>query len=240
MKIPVAEIFGPTIQGEGPNAGYKSIFVRVVGCDFNCEWCDSKFAWQKDKNTKLYDEEELANLLISKCKNTDTNRIILTGGNPCLYDFSQFISLIHEANIFIDVETQGSKLPEWLLQIDQLVISPKAPSSKQKDVFDNVKTFLNRKDLQLNYNLCIKIPIFNDEDFIFAQKYHNLLIDNKSINSKLYLSVGNTDTNEKGDISKRVLNDYRALIDKVCKSDMPDVYVLPQLHTLVWGNKQGV
>ena len=34
--IPVAEIFGPTIQGEGPDVGLKSIFVRVAGCDFAC------------------------------------------------------------------------------------------------------------------------------------------------------------------------------------------------------------
>ena len=78
---------------------------------------------------------------------------------------------------------------------------------------------------------------------MFAQKYYNLvnsLILESAINAKMYLSVGNTDTNEPGDISKRVLTDYNKLIDKVCNSDMQNVYVLPQVHTLVWGNKQGV
>ena len=41
-------------------------------------------------------------------------------------------------------------------------------------------------------------------------------------------------------ISKRVLSDYNKLIEKVCNSDMANVYVLPQVHTLIWGNKQGV
>lgn len=35
-KIPIAEIFGATIQGEGPDVGKRSIFVRVVGCSFCC------------------------------------------------------------------------------------------------------------------------------------------------------------------------------------------------------------
>lgn len=177
------------------------------------------------------------------CKQTNTSRVILTGGNPCLYDFSEVINILHDNDIFVDVETQGSKLPEWLTKVDQLVISPKAPSSKQVDVFDNVRQFVNREDLPLNYNVAIKIPIFNDDDFMFAQKYYNLvnsLILEGTINAKMYLSVGNTDTNEVGDISKRVLSDYNKLIQKVCDSDMANVYVLPQVHTLIWGNKQGV
>ena len=99
MKIPVAEIFGPTIQGEGPNSGCKCIFVRVVGCDFNCFWCDSKFAWKVNENTITYDPEDLANDLIIKCKKTHTSRVIITGGNPCLYDFTDVIDALHEADI---------------------------------------------------------------------------------------------------------------------------------------------
>lgn len=235
MKIPIAEIFGPTIQGEGPNVGCKCIFVRVVGCDFNCAWCDSKFAWQKDKNTKLYDTNELVNLLIDKCMTTHTGKVILTGGNPCLYDFEDLVLYLSGAGITVDVETQGSKLPNWLKYINQLVISPKAPSSKQIDVFDTVHDFLQAGFF---IPIAIKIPIFNEDDFMFSQKYYNLV--EKYSNVKMYLSVGNTDTNEVGDISNRVLKDYEKLINKVCNSNMKNVYVLPQMHTLVWGNKPGV
>lgn len=205
--------------------------------------CDSKFAWKETNDSIRLDTRELTDRLLNMCKQTDTSRVILTGGNPCLYDFSEVINILHDNDIFVDVETQGSKLPEWLTKVDQLVISPKAPSSKQIDVFDNVRQFVNREDLPLNYNVAIKIPIFNDDDFMFAQKYYNLvnsLILEGTINAKMYLSVGNTDTNEVGDISKRVLSDYNKLIQKVCDSDMANVYVLPQVHTLIWGNKQGV
>ena len=33
-KIPVIEIFGPTIQGEGMVVGQKTMFVRTAGCDY--------------------------------------------------------------------------------------------------------------------------------------------------------------------------------------------------------------
>lgn len=44
-EIPVLEIFGPTIQGEGMVVGRKTMFVRTAGCDYRCAWCDSAFTW---------------------------------------------------------------------------------------------------------------------------------------------------------------------------------------------------
>lgn len=236
-KIPVAEIFGPTIQGEGPNVGLKTLFVRVVGCDFNCEWCDSKFAWKVNKDTKFYEDYELAIELIKRCKETNTKHVILTGGNPCLYNFEKVIKTLKCFDISVDIETQGSKLPEWLILVDTVVISPKAPSSKQKDVFENVKKFLEDYCWQ---NIAIKIPIFNDEDFEFAKRYYDLVTEQNNELIKMYLSVGNTNATESGDISRRVLDDYEKLINKVMSSEMKKVYILPQVHTLVWNNKQGV
>lgn len=242
--IPVAEIFGPTIQGEGPNTGLKTLFVRVVGCDFKCEWCDSKFAWKVDENTKTYTPEELTKILLFECKHSNTANVVLTGGNPCLYDFSKVIEQLHDAGISIDIETQGSKLPDWVYKVDTLVISPKAPSSKQIDVYENVYNFLaNEEKVPINFNVAIKIPIFTEEDFEFASKYYDMINDliwNTNINAKLYLNVGNTNTNEPGDISKRVLLDYEQLINKTMQSGMKRVYVMPQIHTLVYGNKQAV
>src|SRR3712207_8798896 len=41
---PVIEIFGPTIQGEGAEAGLPTHFVRLGGCDYRCAWCDTMYA----------------------------------------------------------------------------------------------------------------------------------------------------------------------------------------------------
>lgn len=235
--IPVAEIFGPTIQGEGPHVGLKTLFVRVAGCDFKCSWCDSKFAWDAQKATK-YTGKELTDTLISMCENTNTSNIILTGGNPCLYNFETIIEGLKEKGIHLDVETQGSFLPSWLNKLDLVVISPKGPSSGQPSVFKNIEKWL-KHDRDINVPLAIKIPIFNDEDLIFAKEYYNLI--NKYENVSLYLSVGNTNTKEEGSISSRILDQYELLISKIMEDkDLSRVYILPQIHTLVWGNKTGV
>jgi 7-carboxy-7-deazaguanine synthase len=42
--FPVIEIFGPTIQGEGAEAGLSTHFLRVGGCDYRCSWCDTMYA----------------------------------------------------------------------------------------------------------------------------------------------------------------------------------------------------
>ena len=43
-RIHVSEIFGPTVQGEGPLIGRASVFVRTGGCDYRCSWCDTLYA----------------------------------------------------------------------------------------------------------------------------------------------------------------------------------------------------
>lgn len=239
--IPVAEIFGPTIQGEGPHVGMQTLFVRVAGCDFKCAWCDSKFAWKIDGSIKRYGTKELADILVQECNNSKCSNIVLTGGNPCLYDFKEVIDILHDNNITVDIETQGSKMPDWLLDVDLLVISPKAPSSKQPDVYKTVNEYMKLLT-SIKQKVAIKIPVFNEEDFEFAMKYYALVdyYREKGVDIDLYLSVGNTNTTEAGDISKRVLSDYEKLINMVANSYMQRVFILPQVHTLVWGNKQGV
>ena len=43
-RIRISEIFGPTIQGEGPLVGRPTVFVRTGGCDYRCTWCDTLYA----------------------------------------------------------------------------------------------------------------------------------------------------------------------------------------------------
>ena len=219
----------------------KTLFVRVAGCDFKCAWCDSKFAWKIDGSIKRYGTKELADILVQECNNSKCSNVVLTGGNPCLYDFKQVIDILHNNNITVDIETQGSKMPDWLLDVDLLVISPKAPSSKQPDVYKTVNEYMKLLS-NIRQKVAIKIPVFNEEDFGFAMKYYALVdyYREKGVDIDLYLSVGNTNTTEAGDISKRVLSDYEKLINMVANSYMERVFILPQVHTLVWGNKQGV
>lgn len=44
-RVAVSEVFGPTIQGEGPSAGRPAVFLRLAGCNLACRWCDTPYTW---------------------------------------------------------------------------------------------------------------------------------------------------------------------------------------------------
>ncbi|MEZ4353757.1 MAG: 7-carboxy-7-deazaguanine synthase QueE [Myxococcota bacterium] len=41
----LVEIF-VSAQGEGPEVGRTTVFVRFGGCDLRCGWCDSPGTWR--------------------------------------------------------------------------------------------------------------------------------------------------------------------------------------------------
>ncbi|WP_246943952.1 7-carboxy-7-deazaguanine synthase QueE [Bacillus pinisoli] len=239
--IPVLEIFGPTIQGEGAVIGTKTMFVRTAGCDYQCKWCDSAFTWDgsaKDEIKQLTAEEIWSELkLLGK---DQFSHVTISGGNPALLaNLSSLVTLLRENNIRIGLETQGSRWQDWLTDIQDITISPKPPSSGMRTDFEKLSNIIeNLTSPDLENHLSLKVVVFNNEDFEYAVNIHKRYPD-----VPFYVQVGNDNVygNEQSEIVSSLLNKYEWLIDEVVKSkDMNDVKVLPQLHTLVWGNKRGV
>lgn len=236
-KIPVLEIFGPTIQGEGMVIGQKTMFIRTAGCDYSCSWCDSAFTWDGSAKQQVRQmaPEEIWNELV-EIGGENFSHVTISGGNPVLLKNIQFLlTVLKENGIRTAIETQGSKWQEWLLQIEEVTISPKPPSSKMKTDFimlDSIIRKLERKDFSL------KVVVFEDYDFEYAVKVHK-----RYPHVPFFLQVGNDDTKTIDDAAliKNLLQKYERLIEKTvqCK-EMNDAKALPQLHALVWGNKRGV
>lgn len=44
MEVNLVEIFS-SVQGEGPDVGASTLFVRFGACDLRCRWCDSPHTW---------------------------------------------------------------------------------------------------------------------------------------------------------------------------------------------------
>lgn len=235
MKIPVMEIFGPTIQGEGMVIGQKTMFVRTGGCDYSCSWCDSKFTWDgTGKSTAMKAEEIISSL--KDIGGEAFSHITISGGNPALHKgLGELIDQCHEQGWKVAVETQGSYWQDWLLDIDDVTISPKPPSSSMTTDFNKLDTFMhNLKDA----NASLKVVIFNDEDFTYAEMIHQ-----RYPTVPFFLQVGNDDvlTIDDQALVSSLLIRFEWLIDRSMKSTiMNDAKVLPQLHALIWGNKRGV
>ncbi len=235
------EIFGPTIQGEGMVIGQKTMFIRTAGCDYSCSWCDSSFTWDgSGKNlVRQMDAEEIWNEL----KDLGGERfsfVTISGGNPALIkNMGDLIEILQGHNIKIGLETQGSKWQDWFCEIDELTLSPKPPSSRMSTNFEILDRIIHKLQLsssEKHYSL--KIVVFNDQDFEYAKKIHQ-----RYPRVPFYLQVGNESitTNDKSELLNVLLQRYEWLIQKVMQDkDLNHVKVLPQLHTYVWGNKQGV
>ncbi|MBO1198806.1 7-carboxy-7-deazaguanine synthase QueE [Staphylococcus simiae] len=235
-KVPVLEIFGPTIQGEGRVIGRKTMFVRTAGCDYRCSWCDSAFTWDgsaKD-DIQLMTAEEIYDQLV-KVGGDRFNHVTISDGNPALIKgIQELVDLFDAKGIVSALETQGSKFQPWMTQIDDLTISPKPPSSSMTPDLAKLDEVISQC---VKSSLNLKVVIFDDNDFDFAKMIHHRYPD-----IPFYLQVGNpylADNVENH--TAKLLHRYEQLVDMVIDSnDMNDVYVLPQLHTLLWSNMKGV
>jgi 7-carboxy-7-deazaguanine synthase len=237
--IPVIEIFGPTIQGEGMVIGRKTMFVRTAGCDYQCSWCDSAFTWDgtgKD-DIKLMTAKQVWNLL-KELGGDSFDHVTISGGNPALLSaLDELLQLLNSENVKVALETQGSKWQDWFTKIDDLTISPKPPSSGMNtdyEMLDRIVTNLTENQSLFS----LKVVVFNDLDFEYAKQVHL-----RYKNVPFFAQVGNDDitTGDNEALTQKLLLKYEWLINKVVESkDMNSVRVLPQLHTFVWGNKRGV
>lgn len=235
------EIFGPTIQGEGMVIGQKTMFVRTAGCDYSCSWCDSAFTWNgtgKEEIQMMEAEEIWAEL--KRLGGTGFSFVTISGGNPALLqNLSDLISLLKKQEIKIGLETQGSRWQEWFMDIDELTISPKPPSSGMKTDFSTLDRIISQvSNRQAEKHVSLKVVIFDNEDYEYAkyvyQRYPRV---------PFFLQVGNDHLSEvnESELTNILLEKYTWLIDKVMDDhDFKDVKVLPQLHTFIWGNKRGV
>ncbi|SFE71870.1 7-carboxy-7-deazaguanine synthase QueE [Alteribacillus iranensis] len=237
-KIPVLEIFGPTIQGEGMVIGQKTMFVRTGGCDYRCSWCDSAFTWDGSQKAELLTAEEIVNRL-RETGGTSFNHVTLSGGNPALHQgIEEVIAMLKDEGVRTAVETQGSIWQDWMIDIDDVTISPKPPSSRMKTDWEKLDHYINHLKDRPGKRTSIKVVIFDESDLRYAEAVHSRYPD-----VPMYLQTGNPhlDAAEGEWLLKQLLLNYEWLVNQVIASDrLNEVKVLPQLHTLLWGNKQGV
>ncbi|KIN71793.1 7-carboxy-7-deazaguanine synthase QueE [Sulfitobacter guttiformis] len=234
-QLRIAEIFGPTIQGEGALIGEPTVFVRTGGCDYRCSWCDSMHAvdpvyrhtWAAMDSGAVWAEV----LRLSK-RNPLT--VSLSGGNPAIQDFTQLIALGHAAGYRFACETQGSIAKPWFGDLDTLVLSPKPPSSGELvdwDAFDDC--LLKAKGA---CSTVMKIVIFDETDYAWAR-----MAADKYPELPLFLQPGNVEVDPDVAVDPQVLADKLLwLVDKTMHDRWFAPRVLPQLHVLLWGNKRGV
>jgi len=118
--LPVMEEFY-TLQGEGFNTGQAAYFIRVGGCDVGCKWCDVKESWNASDFPPVSADRIVQNALSVPAK-----AIVVTGGEPLLYNMDYLCAELHHSGARIFLETSGSQphSGSW----DWICLSPKKDS----------------------------------------------------------------------------------------------------------------
>jgi 7-carboxy-7-deazaguanine synthase len=126
----LCEVFGPTIQGEGPSAGRRAVFVRVGDCNLVCGSCDTKYSWDW-KNFSRSEETLLVSpaSLVQTVLDHEVELVVITGGEPLLQQ-SRLVAVaaaLTAASRRVEIETNGTIAPLAALDrhIRQYVVSPK-------------------------------------------------------------------------------------------------------------------
>ncbi len=113
MKI--NEIFSAS-QGEGPEVGTPTVFVRLSGCNLLCKFCDTKY---HTEGTEMSCDE-----IFDEIKTYNIKHITFTGGEPTLQN-EELVDFIGKKllDYKISIETNGTIIatPSY----DKIVISPK-------------------------------------------------------------------------------------------------------------------
>lgn len=120
----VSEIF-ESVQGEGKNAGYPSVFIRLAGCNLSCPWCDSKYARHANSEQKMALQE-----IIDRVATYRPRHVVITGGEPLLQDIYPLVMALHP-DYSIEVETNGTVYDDRMHGLCQFTVSPKLPEIRE-------------------------------------------------------------------------------------------------------------
>jgi organic radical activating enzyme len=144
--LPVMEEFY-SLQGEGFNTGKAAYFIRIGGCDVGCHWCDVKESW----NAKLHPPVEIEGI-IRRASSFPAKAVVLTGGEPALYNLIPLCDGLHENDIRIFLETSGAYPLRG--NFDWICLSPKKQQPPTEDIYtkaDELKVIISDDDDDFNW-----------------------------------------------------------------------------------------
>ncbi|MFN7184930.1 MAG: 7-carboxy-7-deazaguanine synthase QueE [Alphaproteobacteria bacterium] len=127
MALDVQEIFA-TLQGEGPYAGWPSVFLRLGGCNLACEFCDTEFEsfTKRRLDNVLSDIQMLAN---NEAGARVRHLVVITGGEPLRQNLVPLCEALLQQSFKVQIETNGT-LFQPLPEMVDIICSPKMSGGK--------------------------------------------------------------------------------------------------------------
>lgn len=269
MNFPVIEMFY-SIQGEGKYMGVPSFFVRVVGCNLRCVFkdsiCDTPYSSFKPEKSQYKSMDDIVdNFMKMRLEHPDTNHLVITGGEPMLYQkgmfefiqrvcyCSDYEDTITTRALQITIETNGTQDPSSFmkdyksLRYDTSVLfslSPKLSSSVDKE-----GKHISLSESQRHDRERIKIDILKkyvydysvDIQLKFVYSGEECIQEIKNIMNQLNDNLINNDNcvylMPEGTTIEQMNTKGKKCVEQCLKYGWK---FAPRLHILIWGDKRGV
>lgn len=206
MFYPINEIF-QSFQGEGYFTNVPAIFIRLQGCPVGCSWCDTKYTWEKKSDrevdiqyilSKNIDSDnwgnanELQILKILQDLEYSARHVIITGGEPCIYNLVPLTAILEKNGYRCQIETSGThkvycSVETWVTVSAKVNMRGKLKVLKQSlERADEIKHPVAReRDIQQLEELLDKLHD-NKKRIISLQPINT---ENKQINKTMQLCI---------------------------------------------------
>jgi 7-carboxy-7-deazaguanine synthase len=126
----------PAFQGEGPDIGVESVFIRLQFCPVRCAWCDTKFTWDGSESGEAISPAAIANRALAIAAPLMVGHFVITGGEPSVHpDLPELVEcLTRDVAASVEIETSGAVVPPDGMGACRVSvnISPKLPSAVPK------------------------------------------------------------------------------------------------------------
>lgn len=215
IKFKVVEIFD-SIDGEGQYAGCLATFIRLVGCNLRCSYCDTTYAFTGGNEMSI-DE------ILRKVNRLGNNHITLTGGEPLIHtNISQLVEKLCKDGYIVNIETNGAiDISDYINKPVTITMDYKTLSSGVNHLmrFDNIELLRSRDVLKI---VCC------EDDFDDIEN----LVEKYNIYATIYLSpiYGKIEPAKLVEFAKQ-LRDKHGIFARVQL----------QLHKIIWNpNERGV
>lgn len=133
-ELIVAEVFGPTFQGEGPSLGRRAAFVRLGRCNLDCTWCDTPYTWDWDRFDPAEElRHESVPTILAQLDAMAPEIVVITGGEPLLQQrrLGTVLEGCAARGWPVEIETNGTIVPDdrMIPLVRQWNVSPKLANS---------------------------------------------------------------------------------------------------------------
>lgn len=202
-----------SIQGEGPEQGYPTHFIRLAGCNLRCSYCDTAYAYFQGARRTLGD-------VVEEARRSGADRVLVTGGEPMAQAGTPALCrALLRAGLSVSLETNGSFALGGIPAHVRRIVDVKTPGSGEGGSFlHGLLPALRRGD-------AIKFVLADRDDYLWTRQFLREYTAPAGVEILLSPAWGQLDP---GPLAGWMVEDrVRARLHL-------------QIHRILWGTRRGV